>query len=107
MLECIGAKLKQGSMVDDHGQTVTWDYIRFCCITDEAPDTYGKSSEVIKVKKEDYRRITGGREYKNFTEFVGHEVDARYSPSENKVVLTSFKPLNSESPKTQNPVNSK
>lgn len=102
MLKCIGAKVKQGSMIDDHGQSVEWNYIRFSCITDESPDTFGESAEVIKIKRDDYHRITGGHAYKDFTEFVCHEIDARYSLSENKAVLTSFKVINSSESPTQN-----
>ncbi|MBE6852743.1 MAG: hypothetical protein E7505_04630 [Ruminococcus sp.] len=90
MFKCIGAKHKEGSMTDDRGNNIEWDYIRYSCITDEAPGNYGLSAEVIKIKREDFCRVTGLRNFSDYPDLVDKDIDARYTLSENKPVLIKF-----------------
>lgn len=89
-MKCIGTKIKQGSMFDDHGKEVIWDYCRTSVIEDNSPGTYGQSAEIVKIKKEEFRDITG-LDYKDHMKLVGHKIDAAYKLVENKPVLVRFR----------------
>lgn len=90
MFRCIGVKLKQGEMFDDNKNKVVWDYCRCSVITDETPDTFGASAEIVKIKRDDFKRVTG-LDYKDYRELVDHDIDARYTISEGKAVLVGFR----------------
>ena len=104
MIKCVGAKRKQGEMVDkETGQVVTWDSVRFSLVNDRAPDTHGLHCEVLKISHENYKQLTG-RDIKDYREFVDKEVSIDYYSEDGKLKLASFTMLN---PPAQNQSNNK
>lgn len=95
---CIGTRIKQGSMITDHGETITWDKCRISLVEEKCPDTYGKSAEVLNIKHEDFKRITG-LDYADHMKLVDHELQASYALSENKPVLVSLRIVDTPSDK--------
>lgn len=100
----IGARRKEGAMTAEDGREVVWDYVRLSIVSNNVPETYGLSAEVVKVKKEDFENFTG-IEYKNYMQLVDKEVDLLYVPSDNKVVLVGVRPKDLE-PISNNPPSS-
>lgn len=89
----VGTKIKAGSMTLDNGKDVDWDKCRISLVVDGVPDTFGKSAEIIMIKKDDFKRITG-LDYKDHMQLVDKEVAINYTLVENKPVLSSLRIIN-------------
>ena len=90
MTKVVGTKIKQGSMTLDNGQPLVWDKCRISLLQDNIPGNFGLSAEVLMIKKEDFKRITG-LDYADHMKLVDKEVTMDYVLIENKPVLSSLK----------------
>lgn len=90
MKKVIGTKIKQGSMTLENGQPLVWDKCRLSIIQDNIPGNFGLSADVIMIKKEDFKRITG-LEYADHMKLVDKEVITDYDIIEGKPVLSSLR----------------
>lgn len=90
MTKVVGTKIKQGSMTLENGQPLVWDKCRISLVQDNAPGNFGLSAEVLMIKKEDFKRITG-LDYADHMKLVDKEVSMDYIIVENKPVLSSLK----------------
>lgn len=90
MTKVVGTKIKQGSMTLENGQPLVWDKCRISLVQDNVPGNFGLSAEVLMIKKEDFRRITG-LDYADHMKLVDKEVTMDYIIVENKPVLSSLK----------------
>ena len=95
MTKVIGTKIKQGSMTLENGQPLVWDKCRISLVQDNIPGNFGLSAEVLQIKKEDFKRITG-LEYADHMKLVDKEVSMDYVLIENKPVLSSLKIINNK-----------
>ena len=95
MTKVIGTKIKQGSMTLENGQPLVWDKCRISLIQDNIPGNFGLSAEVLQIKKEDFKRITG-LDYADHMKLVDKEVSLDYVLIENKPVLSSLKIINNK-----------
>jgi hypothetical protein len=95
MTKVVGTKIKQGSMTLENGQPLTWDKCRISLLQDNIPGNYGLSAEVLMIKKEDFKRITG-LDYADHMKLVDKEVTMDYVLIENKPVLSSLKIVNNK-----------
>ena len=77
MTKVIGTKIKQGSMTLENGQPLVWDKCRISLIQDNIPGNFGLSAEVLQIKKEDFKRITG-LDYADHMKLVDKEVSLDY-----------------------------
>lgn len=90
MTKVVGTKIKQGSMTLENGQPLVWDKCRISLVQDNIPGNFGLSAEVLMIKKEDFKRITG-LDYADHMKLVDKEVTMDYVLIENKPVLSSLK----------------
>lgn len=90
MTKVVGTKIKQGSMTLENGQPLVWDKCRISLLQDNIPGNFGLSAEVLMIKKEDFKRITG-LDYADHMKLVDKEVTMDYVLIENKPVLSSLK----------------
>lgn len=95
MTKVIGTKIKQGSMTLENGQPLVWDKCRISLVQDNIPGNFGLSAEVLQIKKEDFKRITG-LDYADHMKLVDKEVSMDYVLIENKPVLSSLKIINNK-----------
>lgn len=95
MTKVIGTKIKQGSMTLENGQPLVWDKCRISLVQDNIPGNFGLSAEVLQIKKEDFKRITG-LDYADHMKLVDKEVSMGYVLIENKPVLSSLKIINNK-----------
>lgn len=95
MTKVIGTKIKQGSMTLENGQPLVWDKCRISLVQDNIPGNFGLSAEVLQIKKEDFKRITG-LDYADHMKLVDKEVTMDYVLIENKPVLSSLKIINNK-----------
>lgn len=95
MTKVIGTKIKQGSMTLENGQPLVWDKCRISLVQDNIPGNFGLSAEVLQIKKEDFKRITG-LDYVDHMKLVDKEVSMDYVLIENKPVLSSLKIINNK-----------
>lgn len=95
MTKVIGTKIKQGSMTLENGQPLVWDKCRISLVQDNIPGNFGLSAEVLQIKKEDFKRITG-LDYADHMKLVDKEVSMDYVLIENKPVLSSLKIINTK-----------
>lgn len=96
MTKIIGSKIKEGSMTLDNGKDVEWNKCRLSLVQDNIPNNYGLSAEVLMIKKDDFKRITGF-DYADHYKLVDKEVQIDYILVENKPVLNSIKIINQAS----------
>lgn len=90
MTKVVGTKIKQGSMTLENGQPLVWDKCRISLVQDNIPGNFGLSAEVLMIKKEDFKRITG-LDYADHMKLVDKEITMDYVLIENKPVLSSLK----------------
>ena len=95
MTKVIGTKIKQGTMTLENGQPLVWDKCRISLVQDNIPGNFGLSAEVLQIKKEDFKRITG-LDYVDHMKLVDKEVSMDYVLIENKPVLSSLKIINNK-----------
>lgn len=91
MTKVIGYEFSSGDFTNDKGDIISYDNIKLYTITDAFENIVGCGSSTIKVKREDFEKLTG---LKNPDQLLEKEIIPVYTPVGNSVRLTSIQVLN-------------
>lgn len=93
MTKVIGYELSKGDFTNDKGDVVFYDNIKLYTITDAFENIVGCGLSMIKIKRNDFTKLTG---LKNLDDLIDKEINPVYTPVGNNVRLTSIQVLNND-----------
>lgn len=87
MVKVIGYEFSNGDFTNDNGDVISYDNIKIYTITDAFDNIVGFGSSTLKVKRADFKKLTG---FEKPDELLEKEIVPVYTPVGNSVRLTAI-----------------
>lgn len=87
MVKVIGYEFSNGDFTNDKGDVISYDNIKIYTITDAFENIVGLGSSTLKIKRSDFKKLTG---FEKPDELLEKEIVPVYTPVGNSVRLTAI-----------------
>ncbi len=87
MVKVIGYEFSNGDFTNDNGDVISYDNIKIYTITDAFENIVGCGSSTLKIKRSDFKKLTGCEKP---DEILEKEIVPVYTPVGNSVRLTAI-----------------